>query len=93
MSTWIALKDLKRKSKEKLPDKQCFYSSVKDGTTDDNGGKSDGHINDEEYLTCKKTWDKLDMKNMGDYHDYYLKKDVLLSADVFEKVIDTCLKF
>ena len=33
------------------------------------------------------------MKNMGDYHDHYLKKDVLLSADVFEKFIATCLKF
>ena len=30
---------------------------------------------------------------MGDYHDHYLKKDVLLIADVFEKFIDTCLKF
>ena len=25
------------------------------------------------------------MKNMGDYHDHYLKKGVLLSAYVFEK--------
>ena len=33
------------------------------------------------------------MKNRGDSHDHYLKKDVLLSADVFEKFIDTCLKF
>ena len=30
---------------------------------------------------------------MGDYHNHYLKKDVLLSADVLEKLIDTCLKF
>ena len=30
---------------------------------------------------------------MGDYHDYYLKKDVLLLADVFQKFIDTFLKF
>ena len=30
---------------------------------------------------------------MGDYHDDYWKKDVLLSADVFEKFIDTCLNF
>ena len=30
---------------------------------------------------------------MGDYHDHYFKKDVLLLADVFEKLIDTCLKF
>ena len=30
---------------------------------------------------------------MGDYHDHYLKKDVLLLANVFEKFIGTCLKF
>ena len=29
---------------------------------------------------------------MGDYHDHYFKKDVLLLADVFEKFIDTSLK-
>ena len=33
------------------------------------------------------------MKNMADVHDHYLKKDVLLLADVFEKFIDTWLKF
>ena len=32
------------------------------------------------------------MKNIGDYHDHYLKKEVLLLADVFEKFINTCLK-
>ena len=30
---------------------------------------------------------------MGDYHDHYLKKDVLLLGDVFEKFNDRCLKF
>ena len=30
---------------------------------------------------------------MSDYHDHYLKKDVLLLPDVFEKFIDTCLKY
>ena len=30
---------------------------------------------------------------MGDYHDLYLKNDVLLLAYVFEKFIDTSLKF
>ena len=29
------------------------------------------------------------MKNIGGYHDHYLKKDVLLLADVY----DTCLKY
>ena len=33
------------------------------------------------------------MKNMGDYHDHHLKKDVLLLGVVFQKFIDTCLKF
>ena len=32
------------------------------------------------------------MKSMGDYHDHYLKKDVLLLTDVFEKFIDTFIK-
>ena len=33
------------------------------------------------------------MKNMGDYRNHYLKKDVLISADVFENFIATCLTF
>ena len=33
------------------------------------------------------------MKTMGDYHDLYIKTDVLLLADVFEKVIDVCLEY
>ena len=30
---------------------------------------------------------------MGDYHDLYLKTDVLFLADVFEKFINTCLEY
>ena len=30
---------------------------------------------------------------MGDYHDHYLKKDVLLLADVFENISATFLKY
>ena len=83
----------KRFIEESLPDKECFYSSVKDGTTGDNGEKLDGHISDKDYLTCKKICNELNMKNTGDCHDHYLKKYVLLLADVFEKFIDTCLQF
>ena len=38
-------------------------------------------------MTCEKIWDKFEMKNMDDYHDHYLKKDVLQLADVCEKFI------
>ena len=53
---------------------------------------SEVHISFKDYLTCEEIWDKFDIKDMGDYHDHYFKKDVLLLA-VFEKFIDTCLKF
>ena len=53
----------------------------------------DSHISLKDYLRCEKIWNKFEMKNMGDYHDHYFKKDVLLLADVFEKFINTCLKY
>ena len=79
-------------NEEKLLRKKRFYRSLKDGTNGDNDEKLDDRINDEDYLTCKKIWKEFSMKNMGDYHDHYLKKDVLLLADLFEKFIDTCLQ-
>ena len=30
---------------------------------------------------------------MGDYHDLYFKKNVLLLTHVFEKFIATCIKY
>ena len=30
---------------------------------------------------------------MGDYHDYYFKKDALLLVDVVKRFVDTCLKY
>ena len=41
----------------------CFYSSVKDGTTDDNGKKLDGHISDENYLRATKFGTNLTWKS------------------------------
>ena len=82
----------KRFGEEKFLDKECFYRSVKDGTTSDSVEKLNGHISDEDYLTCKNILNECNTKNMGDYHEHYLKKDVLLLDDVFEKFIDTCLK-
>ena len=45
---------LKRIIEKKLPDKECFHSSVKDGTISDSGEKLDGHISTEDYQTYKK---------------------------------------
>ena len=87
------LDSFKRFGEEELPDRKCFYSFVKDRTTGDNDEKLDGHISDEDYLICNKIWNKFKMKNMADYHDHYLKTDVLLFADIFAIFIDTCLKF
>ena len=72
--------------------KKCFYNSVKDGTTGDTGKILDGYISDKDYLTSEKIWNEFNMKNMGDYHNHYLKKDVLLLTDVFKQFIDTYLK-
>ena len=76
-----------------MPARKYIYSPMKDGKIGDDGKLSDGHISVKDYLTCEKIWDKFKMKNMGHYHDHYFKKDVLLSVDVFEKFIATCLKF
>ena len=82
-----------RFNEEKLPARKYFFSSTKKGKIGDYGKISDGHISVKNYLTSKKIWDKFSMKNMGDYHDHYLKKDVLFLADVFEKFTSTCLTF
>ena len=74
----------KRFNEEKLPARKYFYSSIKDGKIGDDGKISDGHISFKDYLACEKIQDRFKMKNMGDYRDHYFKKDVLLSADVFE---------
>ena len=78
---------------EKLPARKCFFNSTNKGKIGNDGKILDVHISFKDYLTCEKIWYKFDMKNMGDYFDRYLKKDILLLADVFEKFIDTCLKF
>ena len=80
-------------NEEKLLARKYFFSSKKKGKIDNDGKISDGHVSIKGYMACEKIWDKFGMKNMGDYHDHYLKKDVLLLADVFEKFIDTCLKY
>ena len=72
-----------------LPEKKYFYSSLKDGKRD----RSNGHISDEQYQHLQNVWDTFNFNTFEDFHNHYLKKDVLLLADVFEKFIFTCLKY
>ena len=73
------MNNFERFNEEKLPPRKYFFSSTKKGKIDNDGKISNGHVSNKDYLTCEKIWNKFDMKNMGDYHDHYLKKDVLLA--------------
>ena len=87
------MNSFKRFNEEKLCARKYFDSSIKDKKISEDGKISDGHVSIKNYMVCERIWDRFNMKNMGDYHDHYLKKDVLLLPDVFEKFIDTCLKY
>jgi hypothetical protein len=64
-----------------LPPKEAFYSQIRQS-----------HISDAEYNRAQTVWKKHNIKNMGEYHDLYLKNDVMLLADVFEMFRDTSMK-
>ena len=72
----------KKFSENKLPDRSKFFSSLK--------GKC---ISEKDYFKAVNVWNVFKMNTMGDYHDLYLKTNVLLLADVFEKFINTCLDY
>ena len=67
---------------EQLPSKEQFYSRL---TEED--------ITNDDYNKAKQVWKHFDIKNMGEYHDLYLKTDVLLLTDVFENFRDMCLSY
>ena len=87
------MNSFKRFDEDKLPARKYFFSSPKKGKIDNDGKISDDHISINDYMTCEKIWNMFNIKNMGDYHDHYLKKDVLFLADIFEIFISTCLKY
>ena len=49
-------------------------------------------ITDGDYMHGKRVSKDFEIKNVGEYHDLYLKSDTLLLADVFENFRKMCLK-
>ena len=65
---------------KELPSKASFYSSL---TMED--------ISDTDYKHANNVFKKFNLKNLGEYHDLYVRSDTLLLADVFENFRNTCL--
>ena len=70
-----------RLAETSLPPIECWYSRL-----------NDTNITADDYKHARRVWDVFGMKTMRDYHDLYLKTDVLLLADVFEQFRDLCLE-
>ena len=64
-----------------LPPIDVFYSNLNMSS-----------INEEDYQDAQQVWEEFRIHNLGDYHDLYLRTDVVLLANVYEAFRDTCLK-
>ena len=73
------LDSVKRFEETCLPEKEAFYSHL----------NREG-INDKEWEHAQQVWNEIGMKNMGEYHDAYLKADVVGLADVMEEFRKVC---
>ena len=47
-------------------------------------------ITDADYMHAKKVCKDFEIKDLGEYHDFCLKNDTLLLADVFENFPNMC---
>jgi len=54
---------------------------------------TDDGITDEDFNFYIKVCKSMNIRTLGEYHDLYLKTDVLLLADVFENFRKTCMEY
>ena len=64
-----------------LPPIEAFYSKL-----------SMSLINSDDYQQAQKVWKEFRIQDLGDYHDLYLKTDVVLLANVYKAFRETCLE-
>ena len=64
-----------------LPDKKFFYSEL---NLED--------ITDKDYAHAQKVFEEFKLKNLSNYHDFYVRSDTLLLADVFENFTNKCIE-
>ena len=63
-----------------LPPKEAFYSKL-----------SMSGVSHQDYEHSRRVWSKFGINNLGEYHDLYLRMDVILLANVFEAFRKVCL--
>ena len=49
-------------------------------------------ISEDNYQRDQRVWEEFGIRDLGDYHDLYLRTDVVLLANVYEVSRDTCLR-
>ena len=64
-----------------LSDKEAFYSNL-----------NMENITDVDHRHARSVFKSLNNKNLGDYHDLYVKSDILLLDDMFENFTNTCIE-
>lgn len=65
-----------------LPHSEAFYNDL-----------TSEPIKEEDYSHAKAVWDHFRIDSLGSYHNFYVRLDTLLLADIFQNFRELCLSF